>query len=104
MNGGILENQVTHSLSRLIVTYAHINTSRNSLVERKMKDKNGHYSSFVLAVGERALLNYLLLLLFLSLSLPSLIASMSVRGLTQKAEEEEDERLGACRHPCLLTE
>ena len=80
-----------------------------------MKDKNGHYSSFVLVVGE-SLLNYLLPLLFLSLSVTlfysllsqstvfslSLIASMSVRGLTQK--EEEEERLRACRHPCLLTD
>ncbi len=43
MNGYILENQVTLSL---LVTYAH-----QHLIGRKMKDKNGHYSSDVLVLG-----------------------------------------------------
>lgn len=47
MNGYILENQVTPSLR---VTYAHQHLIRQP-IGRKMKDKNGHYSSYVLVLG-----------------------------------------------------
>jgi hypothetical protein len=94
MNGYILENQVTLAL---LVTYAHQHLTKQP-TGRKMKDKNGHYSSDVLVLG--VCLFELSFFFFFLPSSRSTVSSLFYRINALAAIV--DKRMHRCRHACSL--